>query len=186
MTKASTKTTKSAEIEHIQQIIDVFLPVEDAALEDFKVGDIVRDRHTPFVGVIAVDIRWLNGTRRFQLAGFDKDGQPKGRVLDDVAVILIKPATVDRTPKTSGEFELGDKIRHSFIKKGPRGVITAVHLNENGCVQYEVCHPYKKSIAYILMHEHEMTLVEKHVAVAPQIKRTGAVDSAPREAAYTR
>lgn len=170
MAKAETKKTWTPSAEEIA----LFLPVEKVDLAAFKLGDIVRDRHSKFFGPIVVDIRWLNGARRFQISGMDRDGFHKGWVIDDVAVAMIKPAETNCTPIPSGQFSLGDKVKHSFVKDGPKGIITAIHLNQNGCVQYEVCHRYRESLAYILLHEHEMKMVEPIAVSSPVIKRTGA------------
>lgn len=155
-------------------------PSKRASLEDFKVGDLVRDRiHPDFVGIITVDIRWLNGTRRFFVDG-TWNGDMKLISIDDCQCELVREAAEDLTPEPEGDIEMGDLVRDKLLPKC-KGIVTGIYLNLNGCVQYELGVPDKKGTVrtHILLHENEIELVKENAVAQPKTPRSGCSLTSP-------
>lgn len=63
-----------------------------------QLGDRARDTVSGWEGVVTGDYRFLNGCRRLEVSGADKDGKPDAYVFDEQQVEVIKAAEAQEPP----------------------------------------------------------------------------------------
>lgn len=140
----------------------------------FKLGDLVKDKHSDFKGILTIQSTSFNGNRRWGISGA-VDNKPETYFMDEVQFELVQAAEKNITPVPTKYFGLGDEVKDKA--SGWKAIVVGLYLYANGCVRYEVQGSNKRTKApeVILIDEALLELVKPNVIERTTPARTGPI-----------